>query len=906
MSLTLALNNALTGLNVNQRTMAVISNNIANANTEGYSRQVVDLASVTYDGTGQGVRVKDVVRKIDEYLENAITRQTAVVGYSDITNEFMERSQILLGDPSNQSSIDAQIETFFNNLQAMAETPERTSTRAAVVEAGVNLSREMSNLAYNFEQLRFQADTEISQGIDVINAALKKIYTINEAISNADAFGTSKAALFDQQDMALNDLAEYVDIRTYRRENGAVHVYVGQGIPLVDDVVYALEYKKIGALDVLTDEGQINPINLWQLTAGGARTGSPIELVSAGVNGEDISRLFTSGKLGGLLDIRDTVFPNMLEQLDMLASTLRDTVNALHNQGTGYPSASELTGTRAVSGGDRSAWTGSVRIAILDKTGQPAPSVYADEESAFRPLTLDLDTLFNGVTTGEPDVQMIIDEINNHFGIPQNRFALGNFNQIQLALSSDRTPGNTNSIVMDFDIENISGQDGDFWVNNVQILDDMGADITSTTNTLPSVALDAVNTFTTTLNSNLVEIRTAANHTLRVGDRIYLNDPGVPVNGILGSAFNDYFEIEDITNNSFFIRLPTPATAAGVVGVAAQSAFPPYTTVVAGDKDRTRDSGTITASLAGNTGSSYYDVRVTMAVRDEDGNLSSSIVTYRLEAPEINTRNDRISARAITSGGGSLVIPETTQGYLRAMLVDENGDELPKVNGEYGDQEGYLRIVSLNSLYTVAIDELDSKQIGLPNDVPPQDGTNRAFSHYFELNNFFRSNEPTQTGDKLKNSALNMEVESRLQRNPTLISTGKLVLSRQPVDPEADPFYTYERYSGDNDLAQAFAKLGISAFTFTAAGGLPDATLSFNGYASEMLGYMTTTAVSAAARLSNDETLMKGYQERADAISGVNLDEELANTIIYQNAYTASAKVITVTNELFDALLQAV
>lgn len=903
MGLTLALNNALSGLNVNQRTMAVISNNIANANTEGYSRQQVDLASITYDGTGQGVRVDEIVRKVDEYLQNAIVRQGANLGKSDIINEFMERSQLLLGDPSNQSAIDAQIETFFNNLQAMAEKPERTSTRAAVVESGANLAREMSNLAYNFEQLRFQADTEISQGIDKVNEALEKIYSLNEAIAHANAFGSSTATLYDQQQIAINTVSEYMDVRVYRRENGVAHIYVGQGLSLVDDIVYKLDYSKIGSLDTLINDDEINPINIYQFSASGGVTGNPIELVSGGTSSE-ITRAFSGGKIGGLLDIRDTILPDMLSQLDMLASRLRDAVNKVHNQGTGYPGATELTGDRLVSSGDRSLWEGEVRIAVLDKTGQPVASPYNGEQG-FLPLTMDLSTLWNGVTTGEPDVQTIIDEINNHFGIPQNELRLGNFNQIQLALSTDRTPGSTNVINMDFDIQNISGQNGDFWVNQLEILDDTGANITSTTSTLPSIALSGVNTFTTTAGSNLVQVQTAVPHSLVVGDRVYLSDPGAAVGGINGASFDNYFEIVSVTSTGFTIALPETATASTTASIASQVALPPYATVEAGDKTRLRDIGAITANLAANTSSAYYDVRVRMAVRDEDGNVSMSTVIYRLEAPETNTRNDRISARQVVSGAGELIGPNTTQGYLQAILVDENGVELPKVNGEYNDQFGYLKIISLNPDYTIAIDEMNSKQLGLPADNPPREGSNRAFSYYFGLNNFFRSNELTDTGDTVKNSALNFDIEERLHNNPSLISTGNLALSRQPVDPDADPLYTYERYSGDNSLAQALAKLGISAQAFGEAGGLPDVNLSFNGYASEMLGYMTTLAVSASANLNNETTLMTGYKERNDAISGVNLDEELANTIIYQNAYTASAKVITVTKELFDALLQA-
>jgi flagellar hook-associated protein FlgK len=696
-----------------------------------------------------------------------------------------------------------------------------------------------------------------------------------------------------------------MDVETYEYEDGSIDIFVGEGLSLVDNVLYEVSYQKIGSLQTLVEDSQISPIELYAVRPDGTPFGQTIALANGGTSSEIIPK-FTSGKMAGLLALRDQVFPEMLAQLDNLASELRDRFNEIHNNGSSYPGTSELTGTRAVNASDRSAWEGSVRIALLDKQGYAVPSVHPGETSDFRPLTIDLSELYNGTTTyGEPDVQAIIDEINNHYGIPQNQLRVGNFNQIQLALMTDRVPGASPSITFDFDIENISDDYGDFWVNNVQVLDDTGADITLVTDTMPSVALDAAATFITTANSSFVEITTAAPHSFQIGDRVHLDNPGATIDGIPGASFSDYFVITAITSNTFTVDIGVSATAGMTTGVAAQEARPPYATVEAGDKTRLYQDGSITANLTGNSTSDYYDIRVTMGVRHADGTLGTTTATYRVTSPNTNTRNDRISATEVPiSDQHMLITPSTTQGYLRAILVDENGDELPMTNGEYGEQEGYLKLVSLNPDYVVAIDEMDSKQMGRPNDVPPVDGSERRFSHYFELNNFFQSNLPIITGDTVKNSALNMAVESRMRSNPSLISTGTLQLSNQPVDPDADPLYTYERFSGDNSVAQNLAGLGLDLITFSSAGGLPEVNLSFNGYASEMLGFMTTTAISARANLNNDEILLKGYTERADAISGVNLDEELANTIIYQNAYTASARVIRITDELFDALLQ--
>ncbi len=902
MSLTMALNTALQGLRVNQRTMAVISNNIANANTEGYSRQVVDLASVAIDGVGQGVRVKDVSRKIDEFLLTAINKQTSQLGASAVIDDYMERAQILMGEPGATNSIDEQIEIFFNAMQAMADSVDSVSLRTGVVEAAETLAREFSMLAQGIEDLRFEADRDIGIAIEEVNDILVDLATINESIAEADAFGAPKANLFDQRDLALEKLAEYLDVRSYEQENGVVHVYVGRGTSILDETLYELSYKRSSSILTLIEDNTLNPIEVQPLDAEGNPSGNPWELASGGRSSE-ITTGLKSGKIYGLLQLRDSILPGMLEQLDILAYTLREEINALHNNGSGYPAASELTGTRKVQASTRSAWTGEVRIAVLNKDGTPPPSAFADENGGFRPLTLDLESLDSGFGIGEPDVQTIIDEINNHFRAAASKLSLGNINQIQLSMVSDDIPGATPTIEFDFDLENISGSDSDFWVTNIAVLDDTATDITNVTYNLPNIDLDPVTTFQTVNGSNRVTVAATSATGLQVGDRIRLSDPGVSVNGIPGSDFNGYFVVQAVSGNTFDIDVATAATAAGAVSVAGQTAQPPYGTIEAGEKTRLFQNGTISANLSGNPSSSYYDITVDMAVRESDGTVSLTQVTYRINSPQADTRNDRFSATAVVSGDGVLQLPSASSPYLRALLVDEDGVELAKTNGEYGDQSGYLQIRSMNSEYTVVIDQLSSVHNGSPSDSPPIPGTGRGFSSYFELNNLFVSNEPTVTGTTVKNSALYMAVTQAILDEPTLISTGNLERSNQPADSSLDPIYTYERYSGDQTIAQQMAGLGTELLEFDAAGGLPDSTLTFNGYAGEMLGYIAAQTVSANVQLTNDELLIEGYKERSNAIRGVNLDEELANTVIYQHAYTASARVITTTDEMFQILL---
>ncbi len=903
MSLSLALNNALTGLQVNQRTMAVISNNIANANTKGYSRQVVDLTSEQYGGQGSGVKIESISRKVDKYLQTSIYNQSSTVGYSDTVSDYYDSIQTLLGDPALGNSLDAHLENFFGDLQSVAQTPERSSTRAAVIQSAVTLTREVSNLALGLEELRKEADLELSNSLQVLNRKLEELYFTNDAIAEAHTYGNNKSTLLDKRDTLIEEISEFIDVRVTEHANGTVDLYAGKGILLVDFGYSKISYNPISDINTLINNNELSPIVVQPLDGNGKPNGNPINMTSGGTSAQVESR-FDNGKLAGLLAMRDKQIPQILNQLDQLSSQLRDAMNAVHNQGSGYPAATSFTGTSLFDVNERSQWGGSVMIAALNTDGTPASSAFGDESGA-RPLTLDLTKLYSGANFGESSMQSFINEINTHFGAPQNRMSVGNFNNVQLAMVSDKVPGATPIIEFDFDIENISDGTGDFWVNSVTVTDDSSVDITSTSNSIPTLALSSTNTFTTTAGNNIVTVQTAAGHGLANGDMVRLNNPGGAIDGIPGSDFAGYFVISNVTAAGFDIEVATPAIAGTAANIAGQTASPPYASVEAGDKARLQQNGTIKADLSGNPASRYYDVSVNMNVRDDEGNLTTTMVTYRILNPQDNTQNDRISARAVTAGSGILKVPDDNRPLLKASLVDADGNELRNRGGTYGQQSGYLKIESLRDGITFAIDDRSSINNGLPTDNPPRAGTNRGFSHHFGLNNFFETNEQTATGDTLKNSALNLTLEQRLRDNPSLISTGNLQRSTQTSTTGKNATYTYERFSGDNSAIQELASLGFKSRQFAASGSLPASSLSFIGYTGEMLGYISANSIGAERTAINDSILMEGYQERADSVSGVNLDEELANTIIYQNAYAASARVISVTDQLFETLLNS-
>ncbi|MGB1539956.1 MAG: flagellar basal body rod C-terminal domain-containing protein, partial [Rickettsiales bacterium] len=495
---------------------------------------------------------------------------------------------------------------------------------------------------------------------------------------------------------------------------------------------------------------------------------------------------------------------------------------------------------------------------------------------------------------------------NEHFR-PHNKAVIGNMNDIRLAAISDVIPDGTN-FTFDLELENISDSNSNMWVSGVTVLDDTAANITAVTTTYPApLALDALNTFTANPPDDLVTVRSTG-HGLSEGDVVYMNGvtgpfvDNIPVGDINGQAFR----IVNVTANTFDIEVVgsgavTTGVAVNETGNAQQS----YATQGAGTKGRTGSNGDITLDLSGNLASSFYTVQLDVMVEDDNGNLTSSTISYRVENGATNNMNNRYDARLVAPSGanpgGALEAPTTTRAILRAELVNEEGIAVGP------GEEGYLRIVGQEdpfnpeSYYSVAIDDSSSREIGRPNLTPPEVGSNWGFSHYFGLNDFFVANEHTTTGDTVAGSALNMVVRQDIIDNPNLISMGTLTSTPDPVT--GYPNYSVERTIGDNSVAQRLSGLGISQVTFDSAGGLPQTTKTFNGYASEILGYLSSKTASAVARSEDDQILLDGFTERMDAISGVNIDEEMANTIIFQNAYNASAQVIRTVKELFDTLL---
>lgn len=921
MGLLNALNTAVSGLNVSQQHLNTLSQNISNANTPNYSNEVVNQQANFIAGTGQGASIASITRNVSDYLNSQVNSQTSVNSAASSITNYYTQIQNLLGQPGGTNSIDQGISAFFTAVQNLANSPS-ASAQTNVVNSASSVAGQIANLASSLQNLRLQSDSDINGAVNNVNADLQSLIKTNSALQHSSAIGQNTNGLLDNRDATIKDLAQYMDIKPIFNSDGTVSINTSNGVTLLTNTTSAkLSYSPITSVNTLINNSNISPINVITTDANGTTLGQVTTLATGG-SSSAVTNSLTSGKLQSLLSMRDGIIPNILSQLDVLASNLRDKVNAINNSGTGFPPPNSYTGTTLLSGNSTSVYSGSVRIAALGSNGTPVSSPYSDETNGLQPLTLNLATLNTGKGAGTVSVDGLINSINQYYGPPQNKVEIGNINNAQLALTSNNIPDSGNTISFAFNLNNISKSAAAFYVGGFTVSDSLGNPIASSTanpsptvnSTQPSIAVASIDTTTTSNNStspnyNVVKIVTSGTNNLVNGDVIYLNPPAGAVTGIPASQLGGYFTVSGVSGNSFNITVAGSGAAVGGAGsnvaVTGVSALAKYSTVNSGDTTNTAGNGVITAQIpAGSINSPYYTVQANIATLDSSGKLVNSVVSYRVGNNQANVNNELIGA-SNASAGATIVSPSTTQPTLTATLVDGNGNALPKTNGLYGNQQGYLKITSNSSSGAVAIDQMDSKQLGALTGTLLTGGTNQGFSQYFGLNNFF--NIPAAAnGDTVTNSALNLSVASRIASNPALISTGKLAVGHQPSNSALAPNFTYNITSGDNTVSQQVAALATNLTAFNAVGGLPASTTTFSQYAGQIIAATSTNSTNATNAQNNSQALLDGFTKSAQAVSGVNLDQELANTVIYQNAYSASARIITIVGTMFDALINSI
>ena len=361
MSISIALQTALSGLTATQTALRTTADNISNANTEGFTRKTVDLQSRRILDQGAGVQASAINRIADEFVISQIRNQLSQVGEQNVLNRFLQQIQDTFGTPENNQTIASSINELKNALETVALTPEFAANSLEVANIAQQLTQFFNQLSSTTQALRSEADTEIARLVDTVEDRLKAVAELNQQIARATTLQQPASALRDERDRALAAIAEHIDIHAVDQSDGTTTVFTAGGALLVNggiarDLDHTAAAQLAAGVSYLDPSDPNYPGPISGIFVGGSTAPT-----------DDITNNISGGSIGALIALRDTILPNLQSEIDNLAHSLTTEFNQIHNTGTAYPPPQSLTGSFAFTGGDVFSATGSVRVAVLSQ-----------------------------------------------------------------------------------------------------------------------------------------------------------------------------------------------------------------------------------------------------------------------------------------------------------------------------------------------------------------------------------------------------------------------------------------------------------------------------------------------------------------------------------------------------------
>lgn len=311
MSITNALNNALTGLRANGRLADVTAGNLANALTPGYGRQVVDLASSVTGTQGTGVRVSGISRVLDPELSASRRLADGDLANRSAAFEALRNIETEFGTFGETQSLGARLAAFDTALRALAETPENGPRQQAAVDAARDLAAKFNSLGAAVTSTRAQTDREIARTVAETNTALEGVARLNRQIQIAEATRRETAALIDRREVLIDEVARALPIRQSIRADGVVELRTLEGIGLVDIRAQRIDYT----------ETPVYQPGLSYNAGAGTLSGLTLQGIDITPGGPG-SQAVRGGALAGLFEVRDQTTAEIEAQVDSLAADL--------------------------------------------------------------------------------------------------------------------------------------------------------------------------------------------------------------------------------------------------------------------------------------------------------------------------------------------------------------------------------------------------------------------------------------------------------------------------------------------------------------------------------------------------------------------------------------------------------
>jgi len=306
------------GLAAHQQALHVTGHNISNAENKEYTRQRVVITAAdpiyvpalnranTPGNMGQGSVVSIVERIRDHFIDDRIVSEKNNMGYWQTKNDFIYQVEAVYNEPSDQS-LRSRLDALWSSWQELSKYPEERSTREVVKEKAVHLSNEVKNIYRQLYDLREDANRQVAQKVDQINVYAREIRDLNDRIQKSEALGDRPNDLLDKRDAFIEKLSGLVDISVGRSDKDEHIVYIGG-----ENLVQGNIYRPLKAVRNPDNNGMYDV--MWHT---------------------ETAVTIKSGELAGLIDVRDNILKQNINDINAFSINFTDMVNEVHKDGFG-------------------------------------------------------------------------------------------------------------------------------------------------------------------------------------------------------------------------------------------------------------------------------------------------------------------------------------------------------------------------------------------------------------------------------------------------------------------------------------------------------------------------------------------------------------------------------------------
>jgi flagellar hook-associated protein 1 FlgK len=313
-------NIAGSALSVQKYGIEVTSNNIANVNTPGYTRQSPMLQPAPTERIGnlilgRGVSFEGVAGISDEFVETRLRDQGSKASFFSSQQDYISQIEQIFSTGSD-ADVSSLMSEFWNSWHDLANLPSGTAERRVLSEKSLQLTEGFNRVNIQMNDLVQDIDNHLDAGVKDVNLITSELADLNQQIVALETSGKTAHALRDQRNTKLNELAGFMNISSFELDTGALTIMTANGIDLVrDNRSFDLSIKD----DILL-------------------------LAGSGDQEWNITDQVTGGRIGGWLDMRNNVIPGFLTDLNETAEALIWQVNEQHSQGVGLEKLTTVTG----------------------------------------------------------------------------------------------------------------------------------------------------------------------------------------------------------------------------------------------------------------------------------------------------------------------------------------------------------------------------------------------------------------------------------------------------------------------------------------------------------------------------------------------------------------------------------